>query len=143
VRVIVTGSRNWRNPNAARQAVVDRFFSLPSDASIVVGYDPIEETPRGIDRFAYQEAQKLGLKVETHPARWARHDRDGFGPVRCYCQPERESCAAAGFRRNQKMVDMGASLLLVFWNGKSKGTRDCQDRAVRAGIPIEQIEVPQ
>lgn len=142
MRVIVTGSRRWEDPGAARRAIVNRLFGIPTNAVIVVGYDPETDHPKGVDRFAYQEAQKLGLGVEAHPARWQEHDREGQTKVRCYCKPGQETCKAAGFRRNQEMVDLGAYMAIAFWNGKSSGTRDCMDRCRAAGIYVEEVVVP-
>jgi hypothetical protein len=145
VRVIVTGSRDWRQPNAARHAIANRLFGLPpSETVIVVGYNVDEDKPRGVDRFAYQEAQKLGLTVEAWPAEWMKHDYVGTASgVKCHCRDVRKFCRAAGFRRNQAMVSAGAGLVLAFWNGKSSGTQDTIDRAKVAGIPVEIVEVVQ
>lgn len=115
-RVIVCGSRKWSD----RDAIAGRLFDLPP-CTIVVGYNPEKDTPKGADRIAYQEAQKLGLLVEPHPAKW-----DEFGK-------------AAGFIRNGEMADAGASLCLAFWDGLSNGTADMMRRSEKAGIPVEVI----
>lgn len=144
VRVIVTGSRDWRQPNAARSAIAGRLFRFPpADTVVVVGYNPDKGTPGGVDRFAYQEAQKLGLAVEPHPPRWGKHDFEGTSGVKCYCRDPHGVCKAAGFRRNHEMVELGADLVLAFWNGRSSGTKDTVERAEKAGIPVEMIEVSQ
>ena len=136
-RVIVTGSREWSKPNDARRLIVNRFFFMPVYTTIVVGFNPENNTPGGADRFAYQEAQKLGLKIETHPALWAEHDRTGESGVRCHCREGKETCKAAGFRRNEKMARLGADLCLAFHNGRSRGTTDMAERAGRHGIEVE------
>lgn len=87
---------------------------------IVVGYDPERDRPPGVDRIAYQEAQKLGLLVEPHPAFWDAH-------------PGR----SAGFVRNEEMAALGADLCIAFWDGRSNGTYDMIQRATRHGIPTE------
>ena len=115
MRVLVTGSRDWSDPKAARKLIVDRLAELPGDSVIVHG------AARGADRFAHQEAQKLGLLVEPHPADWDRHGK------------------SAGFVRNAEMVALGADLVLAFWNGKSNGTRHTVGLAEAAGIPVEVI----
>lgn len=116
VRVIITGSRN-ANPFVARKLISDRLFELPVDSTIVHG------GARGVDRMAGQEAQKLGLLVEEHPADWDRHGK------------------SAGFVRNQEMLDTGADLVLAFWDGRSNGTRHTIEIAERAGIPVEVISL--
>lgn len=119
VRVIVTGSREWSDPNAIRAKISDRLCDLPGDSLIVVGYDEKNDRPKGVDRFAYQEAQKLGLALETHPAEWEK-----FGK-------------GAGFRRNTEMAQLGADLCLAFHNGRSSGTKHMIEQAEKYGIPVE------
>jgi len=117
IRVIVCGSRHWRD----RKKIVDRLYLLHAATVIVVGYNPDKDTPKGADRIAYQEAQKLGLAVEPHPAEW-----DVYGK-------------AAGAIRNKEMAEGGAKLCLAFWDGLSSGTLDMINQAVKRGIPVEVI----
>ena len=118
-RVIVTGSRRWHD----RDAIANRLFDLPPNTTIVVGYNPEKDTPKGADRIAYQEAQKLGLHVEPHPADWDRYGKAG------------------GVIRNEDMACSGAQLCLAFKKfGRSSGTSDMIERAEKYGIPVEVIE---
>lgn len=123
MRVIVCGTRRWRD----REKIADRLFDLAPDTVIVVGYDPERDKPDGADRIAYQEAQKLGLSVETHPAEWDR-----------YGKPGRKN--PAGMIRNKEMAEAGAERCLAFWDGLSSGTFDMMGQAVRRGIPVEVIQ---
>jgi YspA, cpYpsA-related SLOG family len=116
--VIVTGSRSWTD----RGRITARLAQLePEGCVIVVGYDPERDRPRGVDRFAYQEAQKLGLLVEPHPANWDLHGK------------------AAGFIRNADMAVLGGDLCIAFWDGRSTGTLDMLTRAVKYGIPVDVV----
>lgn len=119
MRVIVTGSRGWHD----RQRIQDRLALLPprDDTVIVVGFNPEKNTPRGADRIAYQEAQKLGLLVDPFPADWDAHGK------------------AAGFIRNEEMAESGAALCIAFWDGRSPGSQDMMARARKYGIPVEVI----
>ena len=110
-RVIVCGSRKWRD----REAIADRLFDLPP-STIVHG------NAAGADRIAEQEALKLGHLVESHPAEWDLYGK-GAGPI-----------------RNQLMADLGASLCIAFWDGQSTGTADMVRRASKAGIPTETVQ---
>lgn len=121
MRVIVCGSRSWWN----RSPIIARLFDLPVDSTIVVGYDPKRDKPQGVDRIAYQEAQKLGLMVEPHPA--ADH------------QSEQIDGKVAPLVRNQHMANLGADLCIAFWDGRSSGTAHMMDRAEKKGIPVERI----
>lgn len=124
MRVIVTGSRRWRD----RARIADRLADFPGDTVIVVGYDPEKKKPDGADRLAYQEAQKLGLLVEPHPAEWDKYGKPGG----------RKN--PAGFIRNKEMAEAGAQLCLAFWDGLSTGTFDMMGHAVKRGIPVEVIQ---
>jgi hypothetical protein len=110
-RIIVCGSRRWQD----RDRIADRLFDCPTDTTIVHG------NARGADRIAHQEAQKLGLLVESHPADWERHGK------------------RAGVIRNEEMADLGAELCIAFWDGSSKGTEHMISAARMRGIPVETV----
>lgn len=119
VRVLVTGSRSWTDREVIRQAlasipVVHR--ALTRNVTVVHG------AARGADTIAAEEATKLGMAVEAHPADWERHGK------------------AAGPIRNGEMVALGADVVLAFPLGRSVGTRDCMRRAQRAGIAVINFE---
>jgi hypothetical protein len=125
-RVIVCGSRRWWN----RRAIEYRLGELPGDTIIVVGYNPEKDTPKGADRIAYQEAQKLGLTIECHPADWDGYTHEDF---------KRFGKKGAGRKRNEEMAEVGARLCLAFWDGLSTGTDDMMKRALAHEIPVEQV----
>lgn len=86
--------------------------------------------PSGVDKAFDEACHEAILAVERHPADW-----DSFGK-------------GAGPRRNQEMVDLGAALCLAFHPklSTSKGTKDCVQRALKAGIPTwwtwDEVEKP-
>lgn len=116
MRVIVCGSRDWNY----RQIISDRLAQLPpgerpgiDDTIIVHG------AARGADRIAAQEAEKLGLIVEAHPADWDRYGK------------------RAGLLRNDRMAAAGADLCIAFWDGRSVGTAHMMAAARKYAIPVE------
>ncbi len=118
MRVIVCGSRHWDD----RERIAARLFDLSLvtdnlDCTIVHG------ACRGADRIAAQEAQKIGLLVEPHPADW-----DRFGK-------------RAGYVRNAEMAAAGADLCIAFWDGLSEGTGHMMRLALEQGIPVEVVGV--
>jgi hypothetical protein len=113
MRIIVCGSRRWHD----RDRISARLAQLPGADDTVV----IHGNARGADRIAAQEAQKLGLLVEPHPADWDAHGKQ------------------AGIIRNEQMADSGADLCLAFWDGLSTGTHHMIGCARRAGISVEVI----
>ena len=123
----MTGSRGWTD----RERIADCLGLLdPKDTVIVVGYDPEKDRPRGVDRIAYQEARRLGLSVETHPADWdgyTNEDYRRFGPK------------GAGRKRNEEMAALGADRCVAFWDSRSPGTRDMMTSAKAHGIRVEVV----
>ncbi len=81
-------------------------------------------------------ARDRGWNVEVHHADWSTCAAD--------CKPSHrrvgkrgEYCPTAGHRRNQRMVEAGADIVLAFWRDHSSGTKNCLDLAKAAGLPID------
>jgi hypothetical protein len=116
VRILLTGSRNWRFPATIAEAILTAavdFTVLLDDITVVHG-----DCPTGADRHArlFVESHP-SLRQERHPADWHRHGR------------------RAGYVRNVEMVALGADLCLGFPRGHSPGTRMALKLARGAGIP--------
>lgn len=113
-RVLVTGSRNWADREAIFNALLDQWEQSGGEMAVIHG------GARGADQIAHRwaTATEMGVSVEVHPADWDRHGK------------------AAGFIRNQQMVDAGADVCLAFPLGESPGTRHCMKAAEKAGIPV-------
>lgn len=113
VRVLVTGSRNWEDRATMRKAMAEVAREFTGHmVTLVHGDAP------GADTMAAELAVRMGFWVEAHPARWNLFGR------------------AAGPRRNQEMVDLGADVCLAFPHPDSRGTYDCMNRADKAGIEV-------
>ena len=121
-RVLVTGSRDWPDALTVHRALTEL---LREHGALAVVHGACRA---GADSIAAQwVAQAVrrspGRVVEEpHPADWGRYGRKA-GPL-----------------RNQRMVDLGADLVLVFTYGDSRGTADCARRAEKAGIPVRRFE---
>lgn len=113
-RILVTGSRNWTAFTALRATLVSARQRHPHAILVHGG-------ARGVDQAAAAIWAGLGLRTEAHPADWTSHGR------------------AAGFVRNQAMVDLGATVCLAFIRDHSRGAEDCAARAEAAGIPTHRI----
>lgn len=112
MRVLVTGSRGWKD----RNRIHERLVRFPLGTVIVHG------KALGVDMAADRFARQLGLEVEQHPADWAKHG------------------SRAGILRNIAMIDTQPDLVLAFWDGESKGTQHCIEEARRRGLPVEVIK---
>jgi putative aminopeptidase FrvX len=108
MRVIVCGSRNWKNEEAIRR----QLERLPKNTTIVEG------GCKGADLIAARVAKRLGLAVEEHPARWGQHGRSA-GPI-----------------RNREMLETGVNLVLAFHEDifHSRGTQHMVTIAREADI---------
>lgn len=119
-RLLVTGSRNWREQDSDRiaDALRGAFDDLcDSDHGPVL----VHGDCRGADRIAAHLWNGWGLPVEAHPADWS------LGPK-------------AGPTRNAEMVALGADLCVAFQLDGSAGTENCIRLAHKAGIPVRVIK---
>jgi hypothetical protein len=121
LRVLVTGSRDWEDERAVRQALIDVWIACdPNRLTIVHG-----ACPTGADAIAeawgtaMAERAPTTVTVERHPADWQQYGR------------------RAGHLRNAEMVKAGANLCLAFIRNNSPGATGCLKLAVKAGIPVQ------
>jgi len=111
MRVLVCGGRNY-NDRSFLFEKLDLF-------QYVVG--PIDYLMQGgatgADLFAYQWALANSIPCQTYRAKWNEYRK------------------AAGFIRNQQMLDEGKPDIVVAFPG-GRGTKDMIDRANKAGIRV-------
>lgn len=105
---LITGSRNFPDEDKVRMAM-DAW----ADGYVVVG-----DCPTGADKFARQWCKDKNIDYEVHYADWNKYGK------------------AAGPLRNQAMIDAKPDLVIAFYHGDSRGTRDCVRRALIARIPV-------
>lgn len=124
VRILVTGSREFTDRNLVMGAMYDALRAASEGERLSARVTVVHGAARGADRLAAFVATKWGWATEAHPAEWARDSK------------------AAGFMRNQRMVDAGADICiaLLVKGLPCRGTRDCARRAERAGIPVLMFE---
>lgn len=109
MRILVTGSREWTDYTAIKNAIVAH------GATFI-----IEGGAAGADTYAKLAAKELGLPFETFDADWTRY-RKAAGPI-----------------RNQRMLDEGKpDLVLAFPLPGCRGTWDMVRRAKKAGVEVK------
>lgn len=120
MRIVVTGSRNWRNP----RTIVNRLHQLQdlcatSREELVVG---VGDCPTGADLIVRQWGLTSPAMVRVFHADWSRYLK------------------SAGPMRNRRMVDtVRPELVLAFLRPESQGTVDCVNYAESLGIPVEKL----
>ena len=109
MRVLICGSRRWRDVNAVRTALQD----LPKDTVIIHGGD------KGADMIVDREARALGMEVEIWNADRERFDR------------------RAAALRDKEVVASGVDKLIVFRrNDISLDVERLTLFAIRAGVEV-------
>lgn len=116
-RILITGSRTWESKEAIYLAIFNWVKeNCPVQEEIIIVHG---DASRGADRMARDVARDVPwLEEEPHPADWENEGR------------------AAGFIRNQLMVDLGADVCLAFIKDGSKGATHTAGQATKAGIPV-------
>ena len=118
MRILVCGSREWKDKEAIKLAIIEECnrSKQPSPMHVYI----INGAARGADELSSEVAEELGLMLQEFPAAWGCHGR------------------AAGPIRNAEMLRTKPDVVLAFWDGKSKGTKNmikqAQDAKVRTRI---------
>jgi len=113
MRVIVAGSRGFNDYHKLKKKL-DSILKNQKDITIISG------TANGADKLGERYAGENHHKLEEYPAMW-----DIFGK-------------SAGYRRNEEMAKV-ANACIVFWDGKSKGTKHMIDLAKKHKLKLRII----
>jgi hypothetical protein len=108
VKVAIVGSRHFSEPDR----VSDYVNALPHGASIITGGSS------GVDAAATRAARVKGIPVQVIPASF-----------------DELADAAKSAARNQRLID-ACDVLVAFWDGSSKGTRNTVERALDSGKEV-------
>src|SRR5450759_4491925 len=108
MRVAIVGSRRFSEPSR----VSDYVNALPLRASIITG------SASGVDAAATRAARAKGIPVQVIPASF-----------------DELADASKSAARNQRLID-ACDLLVAFWDGSSKGTRNTVERALDSGKEV-------
>ena len=118
IRIVIAGSRGFEN-YALLEQTLDRILDKQIEpVELVSGH------AKGADLLAERFAKENDLPIHIIKPDWKTYGR------------------AAGPIRNRQMLDYAMeelSLVVAFWDGKSKGTKNTIDTAKSLGIPVEII----
>ena len=114
-RVIVCGNRDFTD-KAFCFSQLDTILSEYRDLEIVSGH------ARGADLFAEEYASLRGVKLSVFSPDWKKYGRSA-GPV-----------------RNRQMLEYALEatpLVVAFWNGESRGTKNMIMQAQKARVEVQ------
>lgn len=120
IRVIVAGTRSFTDYALAREKLDRIILGLQEDfpcKRIVI----ITGDANGADQSGNRYAYDRGYTLRKFPAEWRKYGR------------------AAGPIRNAQMMDFAKEthpVLVAFWDGKSRGTKNMIDTAKREGASV-------
>ena len=112
-KVIIAGGRDFS----------DYKFLLDSVYSILKGDDNVEIVSGcadGVDKLGERFAESFGLPISKFPANWGKYGRSA-GPI-----------------RNLEMAKYSDELI-VFWDGKSKGTKNMINNARKLNLVVHKF----
>jgi hypothetical protein len=114
MKIIIAGGRTF-NDYALLCQNCNKTLSLQTEIEIVSG------TANGADKLGERYAQERGYKLKPFPADWEKYKK------------------SAGYIRNKEMAEY-ADVLIVFWDGKSKGTKHMIDLARENKLEIRIVK---
>jgi len=106
MNLVVSGSRSITDERAVEQ-ILSQYMSFGDP--LIVG------DAGGVDAIAAALGRRRFMKLEIHHPDWSTHGKKA-GPI-----------------RNAKMLE-DADLLVAIWDGKSRGTKNTIDTALRLKI---------
>jgi hypothetical protein len=110
MKVIIAGGRDFKNAELFVDCLEKTKFEIQEVVS--GGAD-------GADKYGEWFADEIGLKLKQFPADWDKYGK------------------SAGPKRNRKMAKY-ADALIVFFDGKSRGTKNMIQEMKKLGKPIEE-----
>ena len=115
-RITIGGCRDFEDFEFFKTHLDTIIAQLNLDSDIII----LSGHCRGTDFLAERYAVDNGFSLELFPAKWQQYGR------------------SAGVIRNREMV-LQSDLVIVFWDGKSKGTKNLINNTVELSKPLQII----
>ncbi len=109
MKIAIIGSRTFNNYDQMKKVLGEHQVSL-----VVSG------GARGADKLSEQYAKEKNIETLIFLAEWDKYGK------------------SAGFIRNKKIVD-NAEMVIAFWDGQSRGTKNSIDYANKTNKPVKII----
>lgn len=117
-RVIICGGRDFADKDLCFRQL-KRLLAYYENIEIVSGH------AKGADTFGEEYAAENGLKVSVFKPDWKQYGR------------------AAGPIRNRQMLEYAEEakpVVIAFWDGKSKGTKNMIEQSEKAGAEVHIVK---
>lgn len=121
IRIIIAGGRDFSNYSLLKQSV-DTIVKNFHNENLTI----ISGTARGADTLGEQYAEEQHLSIRRFPADWDTYGKNA-GPIR---NAQMATYASEGAK----------GILIAFWDGKSKGTKNMINEASNKGLIIKIVE---
>ena len=126
LRVIIAGSRDFTNYDFLSNQVhliLNAYKATNDNLNITI----ISGNARGVDQMGERFAKNNNLNLKMFPANWDKYGK------------------SAGYLRNEEMLNYAMNesypILIVFWDGISKGTKHMIDIADKKQVPIYKFDI--
>lgn len=130
MKVIIAGGRDFRDYRKLEKEcdnILYTHFVDETEIEIVSGgqvsIDPATKEKFGADYYGEIYGKECGFPIKRFPADWGK-----FGNY-------------AGPKRNKEMAEYASSdgLLIAFWDGKSRGTKNMIEEAMKLNLEVHII----
>jgi len=144
MRIIIAGSRNFDNYKFLKlhcikilRELKDLGYNIsPNNIEIISG------AACGVDLLGAQFADEVGLKCNLFPADW---DNLKTKPCKIAYNKGKKYNLLAGYNRNKEMARYANedkdAILISFWDGKSKSTKNMIEVAKEFNLKIFMIKI--
>ena len=109
-KVVVAGSRGFNSYAYMEEALDQQIMEAMEELDIIDDIEIVSGGAKGADKLGERYAKERGYSLKIFPAEWNKYGK------------------SAGYKRNAQMAEY-ADMVIVFWDGESKGTKHMIDLA--------------
>ena len=120
VKVIIAGSREFNDYNFLTKKVDFLLQNKIDKTKPNSNIEIVSGTAKGADTLGEKYAKERGFALKRFPANWKLYKK------------------RAGYIRNKQMRNY-ADICIVFWDGKSRGSKHMIDLAKETNMPIRVV----
>ena len=131
MKIIVAGGRDFTN----KEMMKDFLQCMYQNGNLDDSLELVCGMAKGADMTAYELFEEEGLVVHERPADW----QDMSEPCVVGTNYFGKYNKLAGMKRNHAMGDE-ADILVAFWDGSSKGTKDMIEYMNKLGKPVHIVK---